>query len=72
MGKIGVLVLAGGMIAGLTSPSLAEYVVVKLGDDCAVMEESAAGSEVRIAGPFATEEEGEKAKTEHADCMKPN
>ena len=52
----------------MTSSSLADWVVVMAGDECMVMEESQAGPERRIAGPYATQEEADKWKSEHAEC----
>ncbi len=68
VGRISKLAMAGAMIVAMASPSLADWVVVKAGGQCMLMEESAAEGEVRIAGPFATEDEAEKAKGEHPEC----
>jgi hypothetical protein len=70
MGKIGVLALAGGMIAGLTSPSLAAWVVIQEGNMCQVVEEAASGGGQRVAGPYDTEAEAEAAKNEHSSCQR--
>ena len=66
--KIGKLTIAGAIVAAMTSPSLADWVVTQVGDECNVIEESAAGDEIRVAGPFATQEEADKAKAEHPEC----
>ena len=67
--RIGKLVLAGAVVVGLSSAALAQWVVVKIGDECNVIEESVAGDEIRVAGPFATEEEAEEAKRNEAQCI---
>jgi len=66
--KIGKLTIAGAIIAAMTTPSLAQWVVVVVADECMLMQESEARGEIRIAGPFATEEEAESAKGEHPEC----
>ena len=73
-GKISAFVLAGGMTVAMASPSLAAWVVVKIGgsDDCSVLEESVAGEELRVAGPFETEAEAEESKENHAECIQRN
>jgi len=68
IGKIGALAITGATVVAMTSPSLAEWVVTQVGDECMVMEESAAGGEIRVAGPFATQEEADKAKGDHPQC----
>lgn len=66
--NIGKLTIAGVIFAAMTAPSLAQWVVVVAGDECMLMKESEAKDETRIAGPFATEEEADKAKSEHPEC----
>lgn len=69
IGRIGKLTIAGAIFTAMTTPSLAEWVVVVVGDECMLMQESEAKDEIRIAGPFATEAEAESAKGEHPECQ---
>ena len=62
------VVIAVALLGAMSTSALAEWVVVKAGGQCMLMEESAAQGEIRIAGPFATEDEAEKAKGEHPEC----
>ena len=67
--KISALVLAGGMVAAMTAPSLAGYVIVETGNDqCEVMEESAAGASEHVGGPYETEEAAKSAIKGHSKC----
>jgi len=66
--KIGKLTVAGAIVAAMTTPSLADWVVVQVADECMLMQESEARDEIRLAGPFATEAEAESAKGEHPEC----
>jgi hypothetical protein len=65
IGNIGKLTIAGAIVAAMTTSSLAEWVVVRVADECLLMQESEVRDEIRIAGPFATEEEADRAKSEH-------
>jgi len=65
----GKLTVAGALFAAMTTPSLAEWVVVQVGDECMLMEESMVKDEIRIAGPFATEAEAESAKGNYPQCQ---
>ena len=68
-GKISALVLAGGMVAAMTSPSLAGYVIVETGGDrCEAMEESAAEGSQHVGGPYETEEAAKAAMKGHSKC----
>jgi len=68
-GKISALVLAGGMVAAMTAPSLAGYVIVATGnDECEVMDESAAEGSTHVGGPYETEEAAKSAIKGHSKC----
>ena len=67
--KISALVLAGGMVAALATPSLAGYVIVETGGDrCEAMEESAAEGSQHVGGPYETEEAAKAAMKGHSKC----
>ena len=68
IGKIGKLAIAGTMMLAMTSPSLAQWVVVRVGDQCSVVEESNASGEIRVAGPYGTQHEAEEGKKQHPRC----
>ena len=64
----GKIIIAIALVGAMSTSAFAEWVVVQAGGQCMLLEESAVKGEVRIAGPFATEEEAEKAKGEHPKC----